>query len=83
MGDIILLAARRYDPRRGRLDVEYSFLEGGKLDVRPASYRIYTCRELCQLFESAGFSEIEAHASLDGEPFRLGARCLYLSARKE
>jgi SAM-dependent methyltransferase len=82
MGDIIMLASRRYDPCRGRLDVEYSFLQDGVLDRRPASYRIYTCLEVLRLFEAAGFSGLEALGSLGGEPFQLGARCLYVVAKK-
>ena len=82
MGGMILLASRIYDPFRGRLDVEYSFLQDGVLDRRPASYRIYTCLEVLRLFEAAGFSGMEALGSLEGAPFQLGSRCLYVVAKK-
>jgi SAM-dependent methyltransferase len=82
MDGVILLAERRHDPRTSRLEVVYTFLVDGKLDPRPASYRVYTLRELCGLLEAAGFASIEALASTDDAPYETGSRdCILIAAR--
>jgi SAM-dependent methyltransferase len=54
--DIWLLAENEYDPRRSRLDIEYTFVSGGRVDTRRGSHRAYGYRELVDLFERTGFS---------------------------
>lgn len=82
VGDILFLGHRRYDPERSRLDVEYIFIHDGKVDRRPATYRVYLYRELCGLLEEAGFGEITGQGGMEQEPFRLGSPTLYLTAVK-
>ncbi|HEY3241935.1 MAG TPA: class I SAM-dependent methyltransferase [Phycisphaerae bacterium] len=78
VGDVLMLAQREYDPARGRLDVEYTFIRGDNVEKRPASYRIYTYRQLCELLAEAGLVQPVGYGSLAGEPFALGARGLYV-----
>jgi SAM-dependent methyltransferase len=54
-GDIYLLIANEYDPARGRLDIEYTFISNGQVDVRRGTHRVYTYRQLIELLEAAGF----------------------------
>jgi len=54
-GDVYLLAENRYDPERGRLDIDYTFVSGGRVDVRRGTHRAYTYRQLVELLQSAGF----------------------------
>jgi SAM-dependent methyltransferase len=82
LGDLLLLRAGSYDPERGRADVEYTFIEGATTEVKEASYRVYGYRELAQLVREAGFGSVEGWGSLAGEPFKLGAKCLYLIATR-
>ena len=56
VGDLQLLVENHYDPLKGRLDIEYTFVSGGQVDVRRGSHRAYSCRELRELIESSGFS---------------------------
>ena len=56
VGDIHLLVENRYDQARGRLDIEYTFLSNGRVEVRRGSHRAYAFRELSDLLEAAGFS---------------------------
>jgi SAM-dependent methyltransferase len=56
VGDMRLLVANSYDPARQRLDIEYTFLTEGVIDVRRGSHRAYSYRELSELLEAAGFS---------------------------
>jgi SAM-dependent methyltransferase len=82
IGDILFLSRGQYDPARGQLETEYTFIRGGQSDTRPASVRVHTYRELTNLFEAAGFSGCEGYGSLEQGPFRLGSQRLLLVAVK-
>ena len=56
VGDVRLLVANHYDHTRQRLDIEYTFVSNGRIDVRCGSHRAYSYRELVELIQSAGFS---------------------------
>jgi SAM-dependent methyltransferase len=82
IGDILFLSRATYDPVRGRLDTEYTFMKDGKGEPQPASTRIYTYSELCRLLREAGFGNCQGYSSLKREPFRLGSHQLFLVATK-
>jgi SAM-dependent methyltransferase len=82
VGDILFLSHGNYDPVRGRLDTEYTFLKDGRGQPQPATTRIYTYSQLCTLLSGAGFGECVASSSLHEEPFRLGSQRLLLVAEK-
>ncbi len=83
-GDLIMLSEASYDAARSRLDTRYTFvdLSRGRAETRPASYQIYTVRELGELLCAAGFAELELLGGLDGQPFASGSTCLYVKARR-
>ena len=54
--DVRLLVANHYDHARTRLDIEYTFVSNGRVDVRSGSHRAYSYRELTELIGAAGFS---------------------------
>jgi len=56
VGDIRLLVVNHYDHTRQRLEIEYTFVANGRVEVRAGSHRAYTYRELVQLVEAAGFT---------------------------
>jgi SAM-dependent methyltransferase len=56
VGDIYLLVANTYDPEQERLDIEYTFVSNGRVEVRKGSHRAYSYRELVALIEAAGFT---------------------------
>jgi len=58
--DMRLLVANAYDPARQRLDIEYTCVSDGRLDVLRGSHRAYTYRELMALLEHAGFTAATA-----------------------
>jgi SAM-dependent methyltransferase len=82
LGDILMLADRRYDPVSGRLHVEYTWVEDGKVDRRSMSARLHSCREVLGLLEEAGFTDMQAYGSLTWEPFRIGSGRLLVRAQK-
>jgi SAM-dependent methyltransferase len=55
-GDVYLLVKNEYDASRSRLDIEYTFISNGRVEVRHGSHRAYTYRQLVELMEAAGFS---------------------------
>lgn len=73
VGDIHFLIHNRHNLAQSRLDTDLTFIRNGQVDRRPITQRIYTYRELCGLLETAGFGGFEAFASLEKEPYRLGA----------
>jgi SAM-dependent methyltransferase len=56
VGSMRLLVVNRYDPVRGRLDIEYTHISNGQVDTRYGSHRAYTYRQLVELIEGAGFT---------------------------
>ena len=74
-GDVHLLVSNHYDQTRGRLDIEYTFVADGRIEVRSGTHRAYTYRQLIELFQAAGFSvEPAAPWSLDAHKLLLVGR---------
>jgi hypothetical protein len=83
VGDLLMLAQRRYDHTDSRLHLEYTLIRGAKTEKRSMSARIYSYRELIRLFEEAGFIEVQGYGSLAREPFRLGSgRALVVATKR-
>jgi len=56
VGDLRLLVANQYDHTTGRLDIEYTFVSNGRVDVRRGSHRAFTYRQLVDQLGAAGFT---------------------------
>jgi SAM-dependent methyltransferase len=82
VGDMLILAHRRYDPPTGRLHVEYVMVREGEVERRSMSARLYSYREVLRLLEAAGFTDVQGYSSLAREPFRLGSSRLLMAATK-
>ncbi len=72
----------RYDHEQGVMFNDFTFVRDGIEEKRPSSQRIYTYRELTELLNLAGFEIVNAYASLEEEPFKLGAHRLLLVSEK-
>lgn len=55
VGDVHLLVENRYDETTSRLEIEYTLISGGDVQVRRGSHRAYSYRELVELIGAAGF----------------------------
>src|SRR5262245_35123325 len=55
-GDVYLLVENQYDPSSARLDIEYTFVSNGRIEVRRGSHRAYSYRELVELLTVSGFA---------------------------
>ena len=82
IGEILMLAQRRYEPSESRLHVEYTWIRGGKTEKRSMSARLYSIREILDLFDETGFIEVQLFSSLDRDLFRLGSNRLLVIAKK-
>jgi len=82
IGDILFLEENEFDHAQGRMITHYTFVREGKEDTRTGSHRMYTYREVCQMLEAAGFTQVRSYASLSKDAFRLGANQLLLEATK-
>lgn len=56
VGDVHLLVLNQYDHTRERLEIEYTFVSNGRLEMRSGSHRAYSYRELVDLIQAAGFT---------------------------
>ncbi|HEY8504913.1 MAG TPA: hypothetical protein VIL46_10045, partial [Gemmataceae bacterium] len=81
VGGIRVALRRSFDPRRGRLAVEYTLTRAGTEEKRSASYRIYSCSELCRMLERAGFGIDRLYGGPDA-PFQIGSERLCIVAEK-
>jgi SAM-dependent methyltransferase len=80
--DIYMLSERRYHPREGRLDIDYTFIRGGQVETRPSSSYVLTVNEICRLHEEAGLEPLELLGSATGEPYQMGSGRLILISEK-
>jgi len=62
VGDMRLLVVNTYDHTQERLDIEYTFVSNGRVEVRRGSHRAYTYRELVELLTVSGFAVEPAEA---------------------
>jgi SAM-dependent methyltransferase len=56
VGDLHLLVDNRYDQSTSRLEIEYTVVSNGVVDVRRGSHRAYSYRELVHLLTAIGFN---------------------------
>ncbi len=82
LGDILYLSQNRYDAAESRLDIQYTFIRDGKVEVRDASSYIRTLGELRRMLGQAGLQATGYFRSLDRKPYELGSPWLLLIAER-
>jgi SAM-dependent methyltransferase len=82
-GDLIVLSEARYVAEASRLDIDYTFVDGGCIETRSSSSYLLTVAELTRLLAGAGFTVVSLAGGLAGEPFNLGPHGLVLTAQLE
>jgi SAM-dependent methyltransferase len=70
-GDLILLSESSHDVERARLETTYVFVDlaRGTSESRPASFRIYSARDVRVLLDEVGLGSHVFLGDLDGSPF--------------
>ncbi len=81
VGGIHVHIRRSFNPRLGRLTVDYTLNRAGTVEQHQASYRIYSCSEICRMLERAGFTIDQLHGGADA-PFQIGSERLCLVATR-
>ena len=81
-GNMYFLHETQYDPAAGQLTSSYTLIREAQVERKQAVYRVYTFRELAQMFRDVGFSGVVGYGSLQQEPYQLGSAGLWLVATK-
>jgi SAM-dependent methyltransferase len=81
-GDITVAATTEYDVAHSCLISGYRFTRGAEEVAVTALHHVLTCAQIGDLLTTAGFVDIAHCAGPEGEPFRLGAPRLLLTARR-
>lgn len=81
-GETIVLEARAWDHRTGRIETDWTFLRGVERSEQHSSIRLYSYHELETLLGEAGFRTFDAFDPRSGERFALGAERLAIVASK-
>jgi cyclopropane fatty-acyl-phospholipid synthase-like methyltransferase len=82
IGDIRFIEDNHYDHALSRLETDYTFVRGDRVEKKFGSHRIYTYREFANLLTGTGFADLESFGSVGGEPFAFGSQGLLFVARK-
>jgi SAM-dependent methyltransferase len=82
-GEAIILEERTFDHARSRVESDWTFILNGRSRKHRVSMRIYTFHELCDLFESAGFTHMVGFETASGNPFKFGCSRLSLVGTKK
>lgn len=86
LGERLLLSEGFHDEVLGRMETTYTFVdlhrEGGALETRTASYRVYSTVELTERLRAAGFEAVEWLGDLDGTPFDRRSDACHARARR-
>jgi SAM-dependent methyltransferase len=83
VGDILFLVHNRYDHRRSRLEMEFTFVRDGRAETKTGFQQMYTVREFCRMLAAAGFDDFEEYGLGGQEPFRLGSHGLLVVGTKQ
>lgn len=80
--DIILMSKASYIASASRLDIDYTFIQGGKIETRPSSSYVFTVAELTGMLAEAGFEVVSLNGGFAGERYELGSPRLVLTAQR-
>jgi SAM-dependent methyltransferase len=81
VGEVLIAEERRLDVDTGRLECDWTFVHGERVDRRHSSIRLYALHELEALLRRAGFASFERFGSAKKEPFKPGSRLFLVATR--
>ena len=82
LGDMLVLSENRYHPAESRLDIDYTFIQQGKVETRPISSYCFTTGEICRMHTDAGLEVVQLLDWYRDEPYRLGSGGLIVVSQK-
>jgi SAM-dependent methyltransferase len=80
--DIIVMSKATYIASASRLDIDYTFIQGGKIETRPSSSYVFTVAELTRMLADAGFEVVSLNGGFASERYELGSPRLVLTAKR-
>jgi len=80
--DIIMTSKATYIAAASRLDIDYTFIQDGKIETRPSSSHVFTVAELTRMLADAGFEVCSLNGGFAGECYELGTPRLVLTAKR-
>ena len=80
--DIIVMSKASYIASASRLDIDYTFIQGGKIETRPSSSYVFTVAELTRMLADARFDVVSIAGGFAGERYELGSPRLVLTAQR-
>lgn len=82
LGDIYMLSENQFHPQDGRLDIQYTFIRNGNVEIRPTSSYVFTAAEICRMHLEAGLETVDLLGSAGGERYQIGSPRLILISQK-
>ncbi|HEY3840781.1 MAG TPA: class I SAM-dependent methyltransferase [Bryobacteraceae bacterium] len=83
LGDMIVLSENRYHPAESRLEIEYTFIQQGKVETRSISTYCFTAAEICRMHAEAGLQVLDLLDWYKHEPYQLGSRGLVVVSQAQ
>jgi len=80
--DIIVMSKATYVAAASRLDIDYTFIQGGMIETRPSSSYVFTVAELTRMLAEAKFEVVSLNGGFAGERYELGSPRLVLTAQR-
>jgi SAM-dependent methyltransferase len=80
--DIIVMSKANYVASASRLDIDYTFIQDGKIETRPSSSYVFTVAEMTRMLTSTGFAVVSLAGGFAGERYDLGTPRLVLTAER-
>ena len=71
-----------YIAAASRLDIDYTFIQDGKIETRPSSSHVFTVAEMTRMLADAGFEVVSLNGGFAGERYELGSPRLVLTAQR-
>ncbi len=82
IGDITATGSNTYDAINSRLISHYIFSRGDERFEATALHHVHTVAQIADLLTHAGFTDLTFNAGPSGEPFKIGANRLLVTARR-
>jgi len=80
--DIIVMSKASYIAAASRIDIDDTFIQGGRIETRPSSSYVFTVAELTRMLFDSGFEVAALEGGFAGERFELGSPRLVLTAQR-
>ncbi len=68
-GSVLVMLEHTFDARTCRVEATSTFVQGGRIERRYCSYRVYEYAELSALLTGAGFSALRGFGDLSAQPY--------------